>query len=193
MKIIERCSIAVLLLCLVACQNWLDVEPKTEMKSDVMFESESGFKDAIIGIYMLMGDRALYGRELTTGFMDVLGQQFSLDKTYSSYARIKDYEYDKASSIIANIWNQMYNIIANVNNIIENTEAKREVLHPTNYQIIRGEAIGLRAFLHFELLKMFGWGDLEKKPENWYKISIPYVFAYEKMTTRQSTVRELLE
>lgn len=193
MKIIERCSIAVLLLCLVACQNWLDVEPKTEMKSDVMFESESGFKDAIIGIYMLMGDRALYGRELTTGFMDVLGQQFSLDKTYSSYARIKDYEYDKASSIIANIWNQMYNIIANVNNIIENTEAKREVLHPTNYQIIRGEAIGLRAFLHFELLKMFGWGDLEKKPENWDKISIPYVLAYDKMTTRQSTVRELLE
>lgn len=193
MKTIKKFSIVVLVALFAGCQDWLDVEPKTEIKSDLMFETESGFKDAIIGCYVLMGDRALYGRELTSGFMDIIAQQFSVDKRYSSYARIKDYEYDKASNIINNIWNQMYNTIVNVNNVIENTEKKREVLHPTSYQIIRGEALGLRAFLHFEILRMFGWGDLENNPGNLDKVCIPYVVTYNKLITRQYTVREILE
>lgn len=193
MKTIKKFSIVALTVLLSGCQSWLNVEPKTEIKSDLMFETESGFKDAIVGCYMLMGDRALYGRELTSGFMDIIGQQFSLDKSVSSYARIKDYEYDKASNIINSIWNQMYNTIANVNNVIDNTEKKRDVLHPTSYQIIRGEAFGLRAFLHFELLRMFGWGDLENNPGNLDKVCIPYVTTYNKVITKQYTVREVLE
>ena len=55
-----------------SCSDWLDVEPKTEIKSDIMFESESGFKDAIIGCYILMSNSSLYGKELTSGFMDVI-------------------------------------------------------------------------------------------------------------------------
>ena len=35
-----------LLLSLSACNQWLEVEPKTEIKSDKMFENETGFRDA---------------------------------------------------------------------------------------------------------------------------------------------------
>lgn len=42
-----------------SCSNWLDVQPKTEVKQDKMFETESGFKDALVGCYMLMGDASL--------------------------------------------------------------------------------------------------------------------------------------
>lgn len=190
---VKRFAIAMLAILAFSCQSWLDVEPKTEIKSDLMFESESGFKDAIIGCYISMGDRSLYGRELTSGFMDIIGQQFSLDKSVSSYARIKDYEYNQADAIINNIWNKMYNTIVNLNNLIENTEKKREVLHPTNYQLIRGEALGLRAFLHFDLLRMFGWGDLKQSAENLDNVCIPYITTYSKVITKQSTVREVLE
>ena len=38
-----------LLLSLSACNQWLEVEPKTEIKSDKMFENETGFRDALIG------------------------------------------------------------------------------------------------------------------------------------------------
>lgn len=47
-----------------SCSEWLDVQPKTEVKQDKMFESESGFKDALIGCYMLMGESSLYGHDL---------------------------------------------------------------------------------------------------------------------------------
>lgn len=168
------------------------MEPKTEVKSDIMFESESGFKDAIIGCYILMSKSSMYGRELTTGFLDVIAQQYSIDQNGGDYYRIKNFEYDRAESIISNIWGQAYTTIANVNNILENIENKENILHPTHYSIIKGEALGLRAFLHFELLRMFGWGDLENHPENLKRACIPYVTSYNKEITKQNTGEEVL-
>ncbi|MFR7812353.1 MAG: RagB/SusD family nutrient uptake outer membrane protein [Butyricimonas faecihominis] len=91
--------------------------------------------------------------------MDVIAQQYSIDQNGGDYYRIKNFEYDKAETIINNIWSQAYTTIANLNNILENIENKENILHPTYYNIIKGEALGLRAFLHFELLRMFGWGE----------------------------------
>lgn len=193
MKIIKITAIVILAVLCFSCESWLDVEPKTEIKSDLMFQTESGFKDAIIGCYTLMGDRSLYGRELTSGFMDIIAQQFSINASASSYARIKDFEYDKADNIINAIWNNTYNVIANLNNLIENTEKQKELIHPTHYHIIRGEALGLRAFLHFDLLRMFGWGDLAQSPSHLEKVCIPYVTEYSKVITKQYTVKEVLE
>lgn len=175
-----------------ACESWLDVEPKTEIKSDIMFESESGFKDANIGCYMLMGNQSLYGKELTSGFVDVIGQVFSTDAT-GSYGDIQKYEYDKAENIINNIWSQMYTTIANVNNILENIDSKRDILQPAVYHIFKGEALGLRAFLHFELLRAFGWGDLENHPEYLKNKAIPYVTSYNKAITEQYAEEKVLE
>ena len=45
MKAIVKITLVLLSSLTISCQGWLDVEPKTEVKSDVMFESESGFKD----------------------------------------------------------------------------------------------------------------------------------------------------
>ena len=193
MKAIIKISLVLLSSLTISCSSWLDVEPKTEVKSDIMFQSESGFKDAIVGCYILMSNSSMYARELTTGFLDVIAQQYSVDQNGGDYYRIKNFEYDRAESIINRIWSQTYTTIANLNNILENIENKENVLHPTHYSIIKGEALGLRAFLHFELLRMFGWGDLENHPENLKRVCIPYVKVYLKEITKQNTVEEVLQ
>lgn len=38
-----------LLLMFSGCNDWLDVQPKSEIRSDIQFETEGGFKDALIG------------------------------------------------------------------------------------------------------------------------------------------------
>ena len=48
MKTIIKISLVLFTSLSMSCSGWLDVEPKTEVKSDIMFESESGFKDAIV-------------------------------------------------------------------------------------------------------------------------------------------------
>lgn len=60
----------VLVVMASACESWLDVQPRTKIKSDDLFETEAGFKDALAGVYTLMKAESLYGRELTFGFLE---------------------------------------------------------------------------------------------------------------------------
>lgn len=193
-------SIYIILVTLLAftvssCSEWLDVQPKTEVKQDKMFESESGFKDALIGCYMLMGETSIYGQELTYTFLDVLAQQYEFVSSFNPYQQAKLYSYTNSNieTKINNIWSKMYRVIANLNAILENLETKKNILHPTNYANIKAEALGLRAFLHFDLLRMFGWGDIVNTPSNLDKLCIPYVTKYSKEMTKQSTVGEVLK
>ena len=115
------------LFTLSACSDWLDVEPKSEIKLDVMFETEQGFKDALTGCYMLLSDDQLYGAALTCTFLDVLGQQYAfLGSSSSPYYNASRYIYSSYESTISGIWSKMYNAIANINALIE--EAVEEKL-----------------------------------------------------------------
>ncbi|MEG0795284.1 MAG: RagB/SusD family nutrient uptake outer membrane protein [Odoribacter sp.] len=183
-----------LALFVASCTNWLDVQPKTEVKQDKMFENEAGFKDALIGAYMLMGDTMIYGRELTHNFLEVLAQQYDMVSTSNLYYQAKLYSYNNLGieAKINTIWSKIYRVIANLNAVLENIEMKKNVLHPTNYANIKAEALGLRAFLHFDLLRMFGWGDIVNNPSNLDRLCIPYVTRYSKEMTKQSTVKEIL-
>ena len=76
------------LLCLVlilstftSCKKWLDIAPKSEIASSKLFESEQGFKDALMGSYLLMSTSGTYGFESTIGFVDFLGQQYFMPGT----------------------------------------------------------------------------------------------------------------
>lgn len=69
MKKVRDIFCVLLLLCTtMSCENWLDVDPKTEIKSELMFQSVSGFKDALMGVYLTLRDPELYGKEATWGF-----------------------------------------------------------------------------------------------------------------------------
>lgn len=194
MKTIKIFILAISLFATVSCEKWLDVKPKSEIKADVMFESEQGFKDALIGCYIMMGDRSIYGLEMTNTFLDVLAQQYQFKgSTTSIYYYAGSFRYDMHTNRIDAIWNKMYNVIANINHIIENIEDKKGLMHPTNYAMIKAEAYGLRAFLHFDLIRMFGWGNLanDKSPMNRYAIA--YSTAYSKFIPKQSNMEEIIE
>lgn len=152
--------IAVLALMFAACDSWLDVKPKKLVEEEDLFSSENGFKEALTGIYLKLGKKELYGREMTYGFIDVLGQYWQpLDNGKSKFDDPLYYTFPSTatSEYTESIWRKMYNEIANINNLLAWLEKKREVLQtPGYYEIIKGEALGLRAFLHFDLLRTYG-------------------------------------
>lgn len=76
MKKIIDISVCCLLLLVTSCSDWLDVNPKNNIKEEELFSTEQGFKEALTGIYMAMCDVSLYGRQLTYGFMDILAQRY---------------------------------------------------------------------------------------------------------------------
>lgn len=175
-----------------SCQDWLDVQPKTEIKQDRLFESESGFKDALMGVYVLMGDRDLYGRELSLGILDVLAMQYVINAQSSAYGKIATTSYVNINAL-STIWSKQYTIIANINAILNEIDAKKSIMKPTSYAIIKGEALGLRASLHFDLMRMYGWGNIAKRPEVLNRPLLPYVTKYDKAMTEQTTLGEGLK
>ena len=160
-----------------SCDSWLDVKPKTEEEAERMFSTEEGFKSALAGAYISLSQPVLYGRELTFGMVGILGQEWggggTLDQSSSAYSFFLRYRYDETVSkaIVEKVWGEMYKTIANVNTLLEYTEKKRDVLRGNNYEIIRGEALALRAFIHFDLLRLYAEADFSETAG----LSIPYV------------------
>ena len=140
---------------LTACSDWLDVQPKTSIPGDDLFESEAGFKDVLTGFYLKMGQTSLYAENLTYGYLEVMSGNYD----YYPDVVLKDiYDYDnKWLSVKDNIYGSMYNIIANINNFLKYIDKNRSVIKTGKYyELMKGEALGLRAFLHFDLLRLFG-------------------------------------
>lgn len=166
--IIKGICAALLLAGATSCNDWLDVQPASQVEDTELFNSESGFKEALSGVYSSMVDESTYTREMTYGAMAVLGHEWSNVPTQltnintgtitTGYEELGEYDYENAisESIIANIWANSYNGIANVNNLLNHIDEKESLFTNNNYDIIKGEALALRAFLHFDLLRCFG-------------------------------------
>lgn len=180
-----------------SCKKWLDVQPKSEVKASVLFESEEGFKDALFGVYIQLTSSALYGREMTTGLMDVLAQNYTSISSIKSRVYYEAAEYNYANNEVLrkidNIWSTAYNAISNVNNILDNLDAKKSIMHPTNYAVIKGEALAIRAFIHFDLLRVFGYGNMLANSELSNQRIMPYSTKYEKEIVSFVTQKDVLE
>jgi len=141
-----------------SCKKYLDVAPKSSLSEDQLFESEIGFQQALSGIYAQMADRSLFGDNLSMGFVSALAQNYAVSGASAPFVetRALNYNSSEVQGYTNAIWNSSYAAIAGANKVIQNTEKRKSVLSSLNYALIRGEALGLRAYLHFELLRSFG-------------------------------------
>ena len=179
------------LLAFSSCESWLDVSPKSEVKETDLFSKEAGFKTALLGQYLNMSKSNLYGGNLTMGFLDVLAQYYDISSEKSNFMPVSKYNYtDQLSKpVVSGIWESMYEIIANLNNMLENMEKHKSLFTGTNYNIIKGEALGLRAFLHFDLLRMYAPSYAVGKDAP----AIPYVDKISHVPFPQLTVTQVAE
>ena len=123
--------------------------------------------------------------------LDALGQQYFWNQEAGTYYYLHRFVYDnpKSEEVINSIWNNMYNTIANVNILLQGIEDHRGILTADEEKIYEGEAYALRAFLHFDLLRLFGKSYVSGAGEK----AIPYVRKISKEVTPLSTVTEVLD
>lgn len=180
---------------LVGCKKFLDVKPKVEVGEELLFEDEQGFMDALTGVYLKMNGDSLYGKELTFGLPEVLAKQHTrITSIYHEYYDLAQYNYMTASSRtkIDNAWIELYGCIANLNNLITNLDAaNKKMFSSVHYPVINGEAHGLRAFLHFDLLRLFAPAPASAGGNA--APAIPYVDRLTSEVFPQLTVAEVLQ
>lgn len=169
-KFIKNTTLLIFGILVVSCSDYLDVEPEDKYLENQVFGSEDGFYNVLNGVYLSMASAELYGGNLTMSAVEALGQRYDLSDGHV-FAPYKDYSYDesKVKKDMEDIWSNSYIAILNINNLL-NALNSQTVLTPSKANIIKGEAYGLRAMLHFDLLRLFG-PIYSVNPSN---LSIPY-------------------
>lgn len=180
-------------LSVTSCSGWFDVIPRSSVYEEDLYKNETGYQQVLTGLYQTMGSSALYGREASFGLVDVVSGQYYIPRTRNNaykYALQYNYEYADTKSVISSIWSTAYNGIANANELLRNASASSGAFNSEQTRaIITGEALAVRAYLHFDLLRLFGMAP----SVNGDKPAIPYVTTLQKELTPQSTVKEGLQ
>ncbi len=183
-------SISVIGICTCSCDKWLDASSATEIRQDDLLTNREGFQDALTGIYIDMGSSDLYGGTVTWKYLDLTCYPYN--DSQSSIPHLWQAHRYSSSSIIGlveGIWNRSYNVIANINAILPYLEQRKELFSSElEYNLIRGELLGLRAFLHFDLIRWYGVGRGIESAGS--LLTIPYVTTIGKDVTPQRTYDE---
>lgn len=155
-------SIVVALSCcactISSCSDWLDYTPKDKQAFEQQFSTRAGFYNAVNGVYTKMSSPSLYGYNLSYGPLDIMGQCYNVPGS-SSWIEYKKYTWTGgvASAAFTTVWTEAYATILNANLILDAAETYRQmVLDEKDYKQIKGEMLAVRAFLHFDLLRLFG-------------------------------------
>ena len=161
-----------------ACSDWFDISPKTNVKAEELFSSESGYMEALAGLYVSLTDGALYGENLSFGMVDQMaGLYTNIPDGASDLSDVFQYTNTTSGGFntkgrLADSWQQAYFVIANANNLIKwlDKKGKEVIIDAQKRRMLYGEALAIRAYLHFDLLR--GWGPLYQTDAD--SLSIPY-------------------
>ncbi|GHV38014.1 hypothetical protein FACS1894179_00620 [Bacteroidia bacterium] len=148
-----------------SCNDWLDVTPKDKMLEDKQFSTEDNIYQATNGLYREMIGEHLYGGQLTQTTLEVMGHVYTYPLSQPStgdrsmpFYNLANFNYtsDETKGLFANIWKNAYSALLHINIYIKNVEESQAVMSEKYKKILLGEAYGLRAYLHFDIFRMFG-------------------------------------
>lgn len=167
---------------LAGCSGWLDVKPIDQISEDELLETEEGFQKLLNGIYIELNSDELYGSTLSVEMIEILGGAYDIgteSNVWGNYPDLRNYDYNTEywRGRLSQTWNKAYALILNCNKLLRNIEGRQSLFSGHSYDIIRGEAMALRAMLHFDMLRLFG----PVYSQNPDALSIPY-YRDEKLT-----------
>lgn len=162
------------------CGSWLDVQPYDEIAESDLMSTENGFKQLLNGIYIELNDDMLYGGALSVEMIEIMGGAYEMGtdgSVWGDYNDLASYEYNTTTwqTRFNETWNKAYELILNCNTLLAGIDEKQDIFTGDNYYIIKGEALALRAMLHFDMLRIFGPVH-SRNPE---AASIPYYTEYD--------------
>lgn len=174
------------------CKKWLDVKPQGETTQDELFSTQKGFRDALTGAYIRMKSNNIYGGSLMWGNIEYMANNW--DNPSSNNIPLTkmiagDYTDETVRGWMDNTYQDLYKVIADVNSILEKIDDKRGVFTDGNYAMVKGEALALRAFCHFDAMRMFG--PIPSIPGS--DRTLPYVKAVTKNITEPLVYQDFMQ
>ena len=183
-----------------SCNDWLNVYPSDQIKEEFLFETGNGYRAALNGIYRKMTSWSIYGSNLKWGIIDAWGQVYDMELSAVSNGgqpmkkiEILDFKNLELTPTTDQMWSDAWNIVANCNELAQQAELADSILFyggERERTMILGEAIALRAYLQFDLLRVYAPSPAMNAGERTF---IPYVNTYPAYVNNRETVSYCLE
>jgi hypothetical protein len=146
-----------------SCSDFLDIEPRQETSITEQFSTLSGTKIALAGAYYktedIQSDNFFVYPDLVGGNITFTptqqGSNLGIISNRGQLVSSYDFNDFAISSNFASFYSNCYNVINNTNNIINFADGLPDATTAQKNQI-KAEALALRAFLHFNLLQLYG-------------------------------------
>lgn len=140
-----------------ACADWLEVDMEDGIMEESLYKENKGFLVALNGVYSNLN--SVYSSFFSMGVLDVMAQYYNIQKNsehpYYVYANY-NYEDKSFETSSGNAWTYLYSYIANVNVLLEHCDEQGSALTERYYGMVKGEALALRAMMHFDMLRFYG-------------------------------------
>ncbi len=146
-----------LLLC--SCSDFLDVIPKDKQTQQQLFATRGGYYTASNGIYNNIASASLYGRNLSFEMIELMGRRYTfanVNNTYLYALNTSNFAEQGVEAALSDVWDTAYSTILNCNVVLDNLSRNTGVLTGRESALLEGEMLAVRAFLHFDMLRLFG-------------------------------------
>jgi hypothetical protein len=161
-----------------SCKKYLEVPPKGSYAEDQVYGNAAAMQQALNGLYISLADSTLYGQFLTSTIVEFLGQRYQpptgsgADIWYVNQFENYAYTDRNVQAAFEGMWKKAYGTILAANVFIKkaNEAVGNNVVNKEQGQQLIGEAIAIRAMLHFDMLRVFG----PVYAVNASAVSIPY-------------------
>ena len=190
-RFITILAVTAILVC--GCGKWLDIQPYDEIAEEDLLSTEDGFRMLLNGIYIELNDDMLYGGALSVEMIEIMGGAYEMGtdgSVWGDYSDIASYEYGTEywQTRFNETWNKAYELILDCNLLLAQINDKREIFSGDDYYIIKGEALALRAMLHFDMLRAFAL-NYQDYPD---AMGIPYADSFIRKIHPQLSSKEVL-
>lgn len=157
---------------LAGCSDFLDVVPKDKQTAEQLYSTKAGFYTAVNGIYDGLSSEDLYGGKMSWEAIDIMSKRYVTTKANLYFKDLSNNDYSSiyVAPALSAIWQKSYELIMAANLLIEQVDNQRGILSKTEANLMKGEMLAVRAFLHLDMFRLFG----PRWDNNPATLSIPY-------------------
>lgn len=153
-------TVALVAMLSSSCEDFLNTKPIDKIGAVNYFTNEEGLTQGLAGVYDPLGSAGLYGEVLYTKLEACTDEGF-----YARSAQKTDpmvYVFNPTDPSVSTLWNTLYDGVNRANDLIANINLP--TMDENKRQVILGEALFLRGYYNFMLVKGFGAVPLKTRP-----------------------------
>jgi len=171
--------ILLLFAALSSCKKTIDIEPTHTENGENSFTKIEDYEFALTGAYSRLLSVNYYGSSNGSSAFSTLSDMmtdnlFESSETLGNYQNFSHWTYTADDTNIDATWLAAYRVIQQCNLTLRNIDMLAPV-NPGAVNRIKSQALALRAFVHFDILRYWGEGSLRNSTLK----GIPYVLAFD--------------